>query len=145
MEFTKVYLLEQIIIAEFNLINRANIISGVVTDFSSYEYNAAGDLVAKNDSVSSGNGGGYDRSEMIYDSQGRISTIYVYENLSISTSESLILTESITLFGDNIWGSNNKVQFELEKDTKSPPTRYYVDASLMNFLDWKISSPDSFF
>ena len=131
--------------AEFNLINYVSINSGVVTYFSSYEYNAAGDLVAKNSSIGSSDGGGYDRSEMTYDSHGRISTIYVYENLSISTSESLILTESITLFGDNIWGSNNKVQFELEQNRISPPTRYYVDASLMNFFDWKISSPDIFF
>ena len=130
--------------AEFNLINYVSINSGVVTYFSSYEYNDAGGLVAKNSSIGSSDGGGYDRSEMTYDSQGRISTIYVYENLSISTSESLILTESITLFGDNIWGSNDKVQFELEQERISPPTRYYVDASLMNFFDWKISSPDSF-
>ena len=125
--------------AELNLINYVIINSGVVTFFNSYEYNAAGDLVAKNNSVISSNGGGYDRSEMTYDSQGRISTINVYQNLSMSTSESLILTESITLFGDNIWGSNNKVQFELEQ-----VSRYYIDASLMNFLDWKISSSESF-
>ena len=131
--------------AEFNLINYVSINSGVVTYFSSYEYNAAGDLVAKNSSIGSSDGGGYDRSEMTYDSQGRISTINVYQNLSISTSESLILTESITLFGDNTWGSNHEVQFELEQVRFSPPSRYYIDASLMNFLDWKISSSESFF
>ena len=110
----------------------------MVQYFSIKQYNSDGDIVSRNDSVSSSRGGGDDINTLSYDSQGRISTINVYQNSSASQSESLILTESITLFGDNSWGHGDEILFELEAVPYFPPHRYYIDASLIDFIDWKI-------
>ena len=124
--------------SDSNQISYLSTDDGVVQYFSFEQYNLDGDLVSRNDSVSSSSGGGYEINTLIYDSQGRISTINVYQNSSASQSESLILTESITLFGDNLWGHGDEILFELEAVPYFPPHRFFIDASLIDFIDWKI-------
>ena len=119
--------------------SNSNEISYFDTDgyFSFEDYNSDGQLVSRNNSLSSSSGGGYEINHFTYDNHGRINGIDVYQNLSLSTSEDLIQSESINLFGDEIWGHGEKIQFQLERVPFFPPTRYYIDATLIGFIDWK--------